>query len=139
MNEYNTCIERLISPEGTFPPIGRSIIYRMAVFQTLSLAAWKYKLPESLPYGQVRYALTSVLKKMFVEKSNFDDKGFLKLGFIGKQPTVANYYSNTGSLYITSLFLMPLGLPTFHPFWTDDPINWTSLRAWEGREFPRVH
>ena len=139
MNEYNLCIERLISPEGTFPVIGRSIIYRMGAFQTLSLSAWKYKLPESLPYGQIRYALTTVLKNMFGDKTNFNDAGFLILGFMGHQPNVANYYSNSGSLYITSLFLMPLGLPSSHSFWTDDPVEWTSLRAWKGKEFPIIN
>lgn len=38
MQRFNIILERLISPEGTFPAFGRSIVYRMAAFQTLSLS-----------------------------------------------------------------------------------------------------
>ena len=36
MQRFNIILERLISPEGTFPAFGRSINYRMGVFQTLA-------------------------------------------------------------------------------------------------------
>lgn len=39
MQRYNQLLERLISPEGTFPAIGRSATYRMGAFQSLALAA----------------------------------------------------------------------------------------------------
>ena len=32
---------------------------------------------------------------------------------------VADWYTNNGSLYMTSLAFLPLGLPAAHPFWTD--------------------
>ncbi|WP_428044620.1 DUF2264 domain-containing protein, partial [Bacteroides caccae] len=53
MQRFNTFIERLISPEGTFPAFGRSVVYRMGAFQLLALAAWKYGFPEGLTNGQV--------------------------------------------------------------------------------------
>lgn len=136
MNRFNTFIERLISPEGTYPAFGRSVVYRMGAFQSLALSAWKYGLPEGLTNGQVRSALTAVMKNMFAVDGNFNEKGFLALGFAGHQPDLSNYYTNNGSLYMTSLVFMPLGLPADHPFWTDAAEDWTSRKAWSGKPFP---
>lgn len=136
MNRFNTILERFISPEGAYPAVGRSVIYRMGAFQTLAMSAWKYGLPKDLTNGSVRSALTCVMKRMFAVDGNFDDKGYLRLGFTGHQPNLANYYSNNGSLYMTSLVFMPLGLPADHPFWTAPAEPWTSQKAWSGQEFP---
>lgn len=136
MNRFNTILERFISPEGAYPAVGRSVIYRMGAFQTLAMSAWKYGLPKDLTNGSVRSALTCVMKRMFAVDGNFDDKGYLRLGFAGHQPNLANYYSNNGSLYMTSLVFMPLGLPADHPFWTAPAEPWTSQKAWSGQEFP---
>lgn len=136
MNRFNTILERFISPEGAYPAVGRSVIYRMGAFQTLAMSAWKYGLPKDLTNGSVRSALTCVMKRMFAVDGNFDDKGYLRLGFAGHQPNLANYYSNNGSLYMTSLVFMPLGLPADHPFWTAPAEPWTSQKAWSGQDFP---
>lgn len=135
MQRYNSHIERLISPEAAYPAVGRSVTYRMGAFQTLALSAWKYGLPEFQTNGQVRNALTSVMKRMFAAKENFNSGGFLQLGFVGHQPELADYYTNNGSLYLTSLVFMPLGLPANHPFWTDAAEEWTSQKAWSGKPF----
>ncbi len=137
MQRYNVLIERLISPEAAYPAMGRSMTYRLGAFQTLSLAAWKYGLPSSLTNGQVRNALTSVMKRMFANPDNFNKAGFLQLGFVGHQPDIADYYTNNGSLYLTSLGFLALGLPANHPFWTDPAQEWTSQKAWNGKPFPR--
>lgn len=136
MQRFNTFLERLISPEGTYPAFGRSVVYRMGAFQTMALAAWKYGLPEGLSNGQIRSALTAVMKNMFAVEGNFDDENYLRLGFAGHQPDLSNYYTNNGSLYMTSLVYMPLGLPADHPFWTSPAEPWTSQKAWAGKEFP---
>ena len=136
MQRFNVFIERLISPEGTYPAFGRSVIYRMGAFQTLALASWKYGLPEGLSNGQVRSALSTVMRNMFSIEGNFDDKNFLRLGFAGHQPELANYYTNNGSLYMTTLVFMPLALPVTHPFWSDQAAEWTSQKAWSGKPFP---
>lgn len=135
MQRFNQLIERLISPEGTFPAIGRSATYRMGAFQSLAMSAWKYGLPEGMTNGQVRHALTTVMKNMFGVESNFNKEGFLQLGFAGHQPDLADYYTNNGSLYMTSLVFLPLGLPESHPFWSDPAEDWTSRKAWSGRPF----
>ena len=51
MQRFNVFMERLISPEGTYPAFGRSVVYRMGAFQTLAMAAWKYGLPEGMSNG----------------------------------------------------------------------------------------
>lgn len=135
MQRFNQLIERLISPEGTFPAIGRSATYCMGAFQSLAMSAWKYGLPEGMTNGQVRHALTTVMKNMFGVEGNFNKEGFLQLGFAGHQPDLADYYTNNGSLYMTSLVFLPLGLPESHPFWSDPAEDWTSRKAWSGRPF----
>ncbi len=137
MKRYGVILERLISPEGTFPVFGRSITYRMGVFQPLSLLAWKYGLSAELTNGQVRAGLTACMKNMFAVSGNFNKSGFLQLGFAGHQPGISDSYTNNGSLYLTSFVFLPLGLPADHPFWTDAPQDWTSKKAWTGQEFPK--
>lgn len=50
-------LERLISPEGTYPPIGRSLSFRCGIFHTLTHLALLGELPPDLPPSQVRVAL----------------------------------------------------------------------------------
>lgn len=137
--KYAIILERLISPEGTFPVFGRSIPYRMAVMQPLALMAWYKTLPKELSNGQVRAALTKVLHRMFDSQNNFNSKGYLTIGFCGHQPNVADWYTNNGSLYMTTLAFMPLGLPATDPFWTDAAQPWTQVKAWNGEDFPKDH
>lgn len=137
--KFSLVLERLISPEGTFPVFGRSIPYRMAAMQPLAMMAWYGTLPDGLAHGQVRAALTAVMHNMFDGKENFNEGGFLTIGFAGRQPNVADWYTNNGSLYMTSLAFLPLGLPAAHPLWTDAPLAWTSQKAWGGRPFPKDH
>ena len=137
--KFAIILERFISPEGTFPVIGRSTPYRMAALQPLALMAWYQKLPKDLSNGQVRAALTQSMHRMYDQQQNYNDAGFLTIGFCGHQPETADWYTNNGSLYMTSLSLMPLGLPADHPFWTDAAEPWTQVKAWGGKPFPKDH
>ncbi|HEY3370988.1 MAG TPA: DUF2264 domain-containing protein, partial [Prolixibacteraceae bacterium] len=118
---YAAIQERLISPEGTFPPIGRSLPYRFGAFQALSQMALQHRLPDALKPAQVRCALSAVIQKMIEAPGVFDSKGWLTIGFFGHQPDIAESYISTGSLYLCSVGLLPLGLPATDPFWTDAP------------------
>lgn len=129
----------MISPEGTFPVFGRSISYRMATMQPLAMMAWYGELPAGVTGSQVRGALTAVMKRMFASGNNFNEKGFLTIGFTGRQPGIADWYTNNGSLYMTSLAFLPLALPAAHAFWTDAPQDWTSRKAWSEQDFPKDH
>lgn len=139
MQRFGTILERFISPEGTFPVFGRSITYRTGVLQPLALLSWRQQLPAELPNGQARAAMTAVISRMFSSGQNFNEKGFLTLGFNGSQPHISDWYTNNGSLYLASLAFLPLGLPANHPFWTDAPQAWTSKKAWGGEDFPKDH
>ncbi|MDO4994691.1 MAG: DUF2264 domain-containing protein [Bacteroidales bacterium] len=141
MQKYSIILERFISPEGTYPVVGRSIPYRMAVFQPLAQLAWRKQLPKELTNGQVRAGITAVARNMFCRPgvTNFNKQGFLTIGFIGNHPNVADWYTNNGSLYMTSLAFLPLGLPADDAFWTDPAEKWTSKKAWDGDDFPKDH
>ena len=151
MQKWSVILERFISPEGTFPVVGRSIPYRMATLQPLAMLAWQKRLPKELSEGQVRSALTAVANRMFygqVENpaknasplsKNYNSGGFLTIGFVGSHPNVADWYTNNGSLYMTSLAFMALGLPPTDSFWTAPYEKWTSKKAWEGDDFPKDH
>lgn len=139
MQRFGIILERFISPEGTFPLFGRSMTYRLGVFQPLSMLSWKELLPEELAEGQVRSALTAVMKRMFMNEGNFNEGGFLQLGFAGHQPNLADWYTNNGSMYLTSEVFLPLGLPADHSFWTSAAEDWTTKKAWHGNSFPKDH
>jgi len=129
--------ERIISPEGTYPPFGRSITYRTGAFQALSQIALMEQLPQYILPAQVRCALTKVMHNMFDSDSNFDKNGWLVLGFNGHQPEVADTYTSTGSLYMATLGFLALGLPATNVFWSSSAAEWTSKKAWNGQSFKK--
>ena len=136
---YAAIQERLISPEGTFPAIGRSIAYRFGAFHLLAQTALRHALPEGVSPAQVRGAMTSVIKRSIEAPDTFDADGWLRIGFCGHQPGVGETYISTGSLYLCSVGLLPLGLPAADDFWAAPPQPWTSVRAWGGQAFPIDH
>jgi hypothetical protein len=133
MVRYSEFLERIISPEGTFPVFGRSITYRTAVFQALAQTALMQQLPEHIKPSQVRCGLTKVMHTMFDSEANFDSNNWLVLGFNGHQPMIADTYTSTGSLYMATFAFLPLGLPASNPFWADTASDWTSKKAWSGQ------
>ncbi len=96
---YAAIQERLVSPEGTFPPIGRSLAYRCGAFQVLAHMSPRHALPEGVTPGQSRNALTKVIKRTIEAPKTFDENGWLTIGFSGHQPGVGETYISTGSLY----------------------------------------
>lgn len=128
--------ERLISPEGTFPPVGRSLCYRCGAFHALAQIALLQQLPACLSPAQVRCALTAVIRRSMETPGTFDEAGWLRLGFCGAQPGLGEAYISTGSLYLCTTAFLPLGLPEGAPFWSDPDEKWTSARAWGGENFP---
>lgn len=139
MQRYSEILERLISPEGSFPAFGRSITYRTGAFQPLAQLALMRQLPDGISPAQVRTALTAVKQRIFAQAGVFGADGWLQLGFAGHQPEVADGYTNTGSLYLTSLSFLPLGLSATDPFWMAAAEDWTGKRAWTGQSFKKDH
>jgi hypothetical protein len=136
---YAEIQERLISPDGTFPPVGRSLAYRCGAFQLLAQMALQHRLPPTLPPAQVRGALTAVIKRSLEAKGTFDSNGWLTIGFCGHQPSVGEPYISTGSLYLCTVAFLPLGLSASDAYWSDPELAWTSKKAYSGGEFPIDH
>ena len=136
---YAEVLERMISPEGTFPIIGRSATYRFGAFQTLSLVALRHQLPANLSPGGVRAALNAVIHRMVEAPDTFDDEGWLKPGVVGFQPDMAEGYINSGSLYLLTAGLLQLGLAADDPFWTEPNQPWTQKRIWAGENLSNDH
>jgi hypothetical protein len=136
---YAAIQERLISPEGTFPAIGRSLAYRFGVFHHLGEMAMRRNLPEGVHPAQVRCALTSVMSRMVAAKGMFDDKGWLTIGFAGHQPSIGEEYISTGSCYLCAGAWLPLGLAASDVFWSAPGEPWTAQKAWGGTDMPVDH
>jgi hypothetical protein len=125
--------ERLISPQGTYPPIGRSLAYRFGAFQLLSQIALQKALPAEVLPEQVRFALYTVVKNQIGAPGTFDKRGWLTIGFYGHQPGLGESYISTGSLYLCSQVFLILGLPDNDAFWTNPNADWTQKKLWSGR------
>lgn len=136
---YAVIQERLVNADGSFPVTGRSLVYRGAAFHHLADVAWNKKLPSSLTPGQVRSALTAVIKKTTESPSTFTKDGWLNIGLYGLQNDIADVYNTTGSLYLCAEILLPLGLPESDVFWSSPPAAWTAKKAWSGLEIPNDH
>lgn len=136
---YAAIQERFISPEGTFPPIGRSLPYRFGAFHHLAEMSLRRQLPENVKPAQVRCALTAVMRRMIEAPGTFDDHGWLNIGFCGHQPEIAENYISTGSSYLCSVAWLPLGLPASDPFWAGAAEKWTSQKAWSGMQVQADH
>jgi hypothetical protein len=136
---YAAIQERLIGPEGSFPPVGRSLCYRFGAFHLLADIALRGKLPEGMAPAQVRSALTAVMQRMTDAPGTFDSKGWLTVGFCGHQPEMAEAYISTGSCYLCSAAWLPLGLAETDSFWAGDAVPWTSKKAWSGQEVSADH
>ncbi|MBQ7726224.1 MAG: DUF2264 domain-containing protein [Clostridia bacterium] len=127
LKRYARIQEMSIAPDGSFPPFGRSIIYRCGAFQALAQAAWWEMLPKEVTPAMARCALTKVIRKTLEADGTFDENGWLAIGLCGHQPNLAHPYITTASLYACSQVFLPLGLPEDRPFWADD----AELTTWE--------
>ncbi|MBQ3705646.1 MAG: DUF2264 domain-containing protein [Clostridia bacterium] len=136
---YASILERMISPEGSYPVIGRSICYRFGAFQMLSQAALQHRLESHLSPAGVRCGLTAVIRRVMSSKDMFDQEGWLRPGVYGFQPELAEPYINIGSLYLCSAVFLPLGLAPADPFWADPDQPWTGKKVWEGEHITIDH
>ena len=136
---YAAIQERLIAPDGTYPPIGRSIAYRCGAFHHLADVALRRLLPEGITPPQVRAALTAVLRRTLGAPNTFTPEGWLQIGLAGHQPALGEVYISTGSLYLCSFVFLPLGLAPADSFWSLPAAPWTSQRIWGGENLEADH
>lgn len=107
---YGEILERMISPEGAYPMVGRSLCYRFGCFHLLSYNAWKNNLGTQLKPAQVRCALSAVINRTMSDPAMFDKDGWLCPGATGYQPELAENYINIGSLYLCTAVFCALGI-----------------------------
>lgn len=136
---YAAIQERLITADGSYPPIGRSIAYRFGAFQVLGQVALRKELPQELLPSQVRGAMTAVIKRTMEAPGTFDENGWLKIGLCGSQPDLGESYISTGSLYLCTAGLLPLGLPAEDEFWSGEEKPWTWKKIWTGENMSADH
>jgi hypothetical protein len=134
---YAEILERQISPEGTFPVMGRSSAYRFAAFYHLAYMALINQLPEGIEPAAVRGGITAVARRMVEAPGTFDERGWLNLGAVGSQPGLRENYNATGSLYMCLTGLVHLGLPATNALWIAPAASWTQKRIWSGEDVPR--
>ena len=72
------------------------------------------------------------MRKTTEHKDTFDKNGWLRPGLYGFQPSILEDYLATGSSYLCSAVLLPLGLSETHEFWTSPAQAWTSQKIWRG-------
>ena len=136
---YATVLERLISPKGEYPVIGRSACYRFGAFQLLSQLALQHLLPDTISPAQVRCALTAIIRRILQSSNIFDKDGWLVPGIYGLQPNLAENYINTGSLYLCTTVFLALGLPPNDPFWLMPNEKWSQQRIFNGEDIFADH
>ena len=136
---YAAIQERLISPEGTFPPIGRSLAYRCGAFQLLGQMALRHELPDGVRPAQVRGAMSAVIGRSMNAPGTFDSRGWLTVGFAGHQPKIGESYISSGSAYLCAVGLPAARSSRADPFWSAPPEPWTAKAIWEGVDLPTDH
>lgn len=125
---YSVVQERMISPEGTYPIVGRSAMYKLGCFHSLAHSVYLGYYPGSRP--AVQYALTQALN---TQRGTLMQGHWLSMGFMGgKWLELAETYVSTGSLYAICLVLPILAIPESDPFWSADFEGWTQYNAWAG-------
>jgi hypothetical protein len=136
---YAAIQERVISPQGEYPIVGRSITYRCGAFHLLADCSLRKMLPQEVLPQQVRCALTAVQRRTLAAAGTFSASGWLQIGLAGHQPSLGETYISTGSLYLASAAWLPLGLPPADPFWSAPAAPWTQQKAWFGVDIPVDH
>ncbi len=136
---YAAIQERVISPQGEYPIVGRSITYRCGAFHLLADCSLRRMLPQEVLPQQVRCALTAVQRRTLGAAGTFSAEGWLQIGLAGHQPSLGETYISTGSLYLASAAWLPLGLPPADPFWSAPAAPWTQQKAWSGVDLPVDH
>jgi hypothetical protein len=131
--------ERLIAPDGTYPPLGRSITYRCGAFHHLAAMALRRELPDGILPAQVRGALGAVIRRTLMADGTFDANGWLRIGLCGHQPALGETYISTGSLYLCTFAFLPLGLAPSDVFWSAPTADWTARKLWAGADLPADH
>jgi hypothetical protein len=92
-------------------------------------------LPTSLEPENVQQAISSVMRRHFSSEDSWDELGWLTIGSVGRQESLAEFYISRGSLYMTLMSFLPMGLSGGHDFWNDGGV-FTSRSFYSGVDMP---
>lgn len=138
-HRYALVQERTVLPDGSYPPVGRSLVYRCGAFHHLADSALRRDLPEWLPPARARAALDAVIRRTLQAPGTFDGNDWLRIGLYGHQPRLAENYISTGSLYLCTAAFLPLGLPADDVFWSAPDQPSLTNRILAGEDLPNDH
>lgn len=127
---------RSIMPDGSFPLVGRSLTYRCGMLHHLAYKSYMETLPASIALSTARDAIKRCIAAT-LKPASYSTDGWLRLGVSGSQPSMAEVYLSTGSMYLASAAFMPLGLAADHPFWTA-PAQALPNDLWANGEVPTI-
>ena len=71
------------------------------------------------------------------ENKKQQSEWWLRFGFCGYQPEIAEGYISTASLYFSLTAFAPLGLSPDNRFWTGPYAEWTNLKGWSGKKIKK--
>lgn len=136
---YCKILASFIGDDGCYPAIGRSLCYRGGVLHILSkmavIGGFDTNEAENINVNAcaVRASLTNVLNRIMSEKI-FDENDWLKIGVIAEQPSLAEEYVNTGSLYMFLAMFMVTAIESENTFWMGEKVRDYSGKIWSGED-----
>jgi hypothetical protein len=83
--------------------------------------------------------LSAVMRRTLTPAGTFDEKGWLRIGLAGHQPSLGEPYISTGSLYLCTAAFLPLGLDANDRFWSGSSLPWSSAKLWQGMDMRTDH
>lgn len=128
-------LSSMITAEGSYPLIGRSLTYRSGVFHLLSLLLWQAKLDTPSEATTIARKLHKVALKTTECSTNWTKGDWLSIGVHRHQPEYAESYISTGSLYFIANSFLHLGVPQENQVWH---YNLDNSQEISGMELPQT-
>lgn len=134
---YVQLLERQIMEDGSLPVYGRTVTCRLGILNAMAEFVCVADSVPRLSMGQIRMAMNAALLKNLSD-NDFDENGFLKIGFQGQQYQLAEDYISSGSSYHCATFFLPLGLAPSHSFWMDQDKMWSSCEIYSSKDIASI-
>jgi hypothetical protein len=118
--------QHYFAADGSALPFGRSLTYRFA--QGAFWGGLAYAGVEALPWPVIKGLYLRHLR-WWLRQPVFSEGGLLSIGYAYPNLHVAESYNSPGSPYWAMKALLPLALPSSHPFWRAEEAPLPPRRA----------
>lgn len=118
--------QHYFAADGSALPFGRSLTYRFA--QGAFWGGLAYAGVEALPWPVIKGLYLRHLR-WWLRQPIFTESGLLTIGYTYPNLLVAESYNSPGSPYWALKALLPLALPSSHPFWRAEEAPLPPRRA----------